>query len=439
MKTDIILITPLHPCLNPRLVKEADALAEAGYRVGVIAPVFSSWACDADKAYADRAWTIVERPQYGPHAPAMSRFVEIARRTAAMTWVHLFGVNCAAAVRAAIHPASPLLVAAAQRHRADLYIAHVMPALPAVALAARAHGARYAYDAEDFHLGEPPSGPGSDHRRELICAVEAPYLKECAYVTASSPDIADAYASAYHIATPVTVLNVFPTYQAPSGPTAAGTAAPGPSIYWYSQTIGLDRGLSSAIRAIGQSTTKPYLYLRGNVCKATSAALMSVARDAGVEDRVHFLAPALPEKLVGLASRYDIGLCSEPGGTENNKRALANKLLVYLLAGLPALISDTPAHLRFATGAGGATEVFTADEPDSLAKAIDHVLGSPTRLARMRAEAWRLGQTKYNWDIEKAKFLEQVDRAIGPPMTLHQRGARACGHPGPGRVDLGEA
>jgi glycosyltransferase involved in cell wall biosynthesis len=352
--------------------------------------------------------------------------------------MRIVGVKSAAAARAAIHPASSLLKAAARRHPADLYIAHVVSALPAVALAARAHGARYAYDAEDFHLGEPPPGSRYDQHRQLIRALEGPYLAGCAYVTAASPGIAEAYASAYGIATPVTVLNVFPKQQALAAPTPTGTAEPSPSIYWYSQTIGLDRGLPCAIKAIGQSRTKPHLYLRGNISEASVTALMSVAREASVEDRIHLLAPVLPDELVGLASSYDVGLCSEVGGTENNKRLLANKLLVYLLAGLPALISDTPAHLRFASESGGATEVFVADDPDSLASAIDRVLGSPSRLAQMRAEAWRLGQTKYNWDIEKFKLLEQVFLAIGPPRRPPQPSARVSKRIRPASVNLSQ-
>ena len=60
------------------------------------------------------------------------------------------------AIHTAWHPLSPELVAAAATVPADLYIAHYPTALPAAALAAQRNGVIYAYDAEDFHLGDPP-------------------------------------------------------------------------------------------------------------------------------------------------------------------------------------------------------------------------------------------------------------------------------------------
>ena len=58
----------------------------------------------------------------------------------------------------AFSPFTGPLTAAAKRVPADLYIAHYPAALPAAAIAARRHGALYAFDAEDFHLGDLPDG-----------------------------------------------------------------------------------------------------------------------------------------------------------------------------------------------------------------------------------------------------------------------------------------
>ena len=42
---------------TPRLVKEADALVEAGYRVTTVTTRFLDWACEADREFDGRAWT----------------------------------------------------------------------------------------------------------------------------------------------------------------------------------------------------------------------------------------------------------------------------------------------------------------------------------------------------------------------------------------------
>ena len=45
----IVLITSGQPALNPRLVKEADLLAEAGYEVIVIYQYWTDWATEVEK------------------------------------------------------------------------------------------------------------------------------------------------------------------------------------------------------------------------------------------------------------------------------------------------------------------------------------------------------------------------------------------------------
>lgn len=409
---DVCIISPQHPSLNPRLVKDADALSEAGYSVVVIAPDFSAWGRAADAEFDNRPWKIVQRPKFGPLAPRWTRANELARRFAAGVVINALPFEFPVVVRAAWHPAAPALVKAASGVKARLYLAHLVAALPAAAIAARRHNALYAFDAEDFHLGEAPDEPQYDLQRRLTRAIEQPYIRGCAYVTAASDGIAEAYAGTYGIPLPTTVLNVFPKTHAPTTAQPRGSAEPGPSIYWYSQTIGNDRGLQSLVRAIGKSRHKPHLYLRGHLSECVKNELLQIAKASGVADRVHFLDLALPHTMEILASQYDIGYCGELGQTGNRKIALANKVFTYLLAGIPTLMSDIPAHRSFSEKVEGAVALFKVDDADSLAQAIDAVLGDPARLAEMRATAWQLGQTRYHWDVEKKKVLGQVDRVF---------------------------
>ena len=207
---DICLITSLHPSMNPRLVKEADALTGAGYRVGVIAPDFSEWGRIADREFQDRMWQIIERPRFGPLSPRFVRIAELGRRALAGFATRMLGWTHPAIVRAAWHPVTPALVAAAKRHRADLYIAHMVSSLSAAAIAASHHGARYAFDAEDFHAGDFPEHPQFAHQKKMGDCIERNYISGCAYVTAASPLIADAYCERYGIERPTVVLNTFP-------------------------------------------------------------------------------------------------------------------------------------------------------------------------------------------------------------------------------------
>jgi glycosyltransferase involved in cell wall biosynthesis len=403
----ICLITPGHLSTDPRLVKEADALASASYDTRIIAADFSRWAREADLSFAGRPWQVVRMLPFGPDAPRFSRAVQLARQHAALL-IAGAGSRWPPIVRAAWHPIAPDLIRAAKRTPADLYIAHYPAALPAAAKAARRHGGLYAFDAEDFHLGDLPDEPQHEPKRRLVRAIEERYLSGCAYITAASPGIAEAYAGAYDIARPTVTLNVFPRSQAPANSTPRGTVEPGPSVYWFSQTIGPDRGLECALHAIRRAQTQPHLYLRGHPASGFVDRLQAMAAEAGAADRLHFLSPAAPCEMERIAASHDVGFVGETGQTRSRRVALTNKLFTYLLAGLPVVMSDIPAHRAFAPEAGAAARLYTTDDADSLAAALDSVLEDPELLAAARAAAFRLGQTRFNWDIEKLKLLDLV-------------------------------
>jgi hypothetical protein len=90
---DICIVTQLHVSSNPRVVKEADALTEAGYSVAVIAPDFSAWGREADKEFTERPWKIVESPKFGPLSPPLTRIAELARRAVAGMVVRNLGIE----------------------------------------------------------------------------------------------------------------------------------------------------------------------------------------------------------------------------------------------------------------------------------------------------------------------------------------------------------
>lgn len=403
----ICIITPGHVSTNPRVVKEADALAEAGYSVSVIAANFTPWARTADLSFGTRSWRRAQTLTFGPLSPLPSRIFQGIRQRAAKAVVAV-GVCNASTALAAAHPIGPDLIRAALDVPADLYIAHYTAALPAAAIAARRHEARYAFDAEDFHLGDLPDERKYEAQRRIIRAIETRYLPGCAYVTAAAPGIAGLYADAYRMDPPTVLLNVFPLDEAPSRPTSRGAAEPGPSVYWFSQTIGPRRGLECAVRAIGLARSAPHLYLRGRPAAGYSATLHEIAAECGVADRVHILPPAPPSDMARLASVYDLGLSGEDECTRNRRVALTNKLFTYLLAGLPIVMSETPGQSQIASEFGEAARLYPSDDPMTLAARLDEMLLHPDALASARTASWRLGQARFNWDNEQAKLLDCV-------------------------------
>lgn len=410
----ICLLTPGHLSTNPRLIKEADALAAAGHRVSIIAADYSLWARAADRSFDGRPWRVVRTLPFGPYAPRLKRAVQLLRYHSAKLLTGR-GIMSETLVNTAWHAIAPDLIWAAASVPADLYIAHYPAALPAAAIAARRNRGLYAFDAEDFHLGDLPDDAAFEAERRLLRAIESRYLPECVYTTAASPGIADAYVKAYRIPRPTVVLNVFPRAEGPARPTPAGTVNPGPSVYWFSQTIGPDRGLECAVRAIGRARTRPHLYLRGTPAKGFLDRLHAAAAEVGAADRLHLLPSEAPGEMALLAATYDVGFVGETGHTANRRIALTNKQFTYFLAGVPAVMSDIPSHRAFASEAGGAVRLYAVGDSDRLAAALDALLGNTEMLAGARAAAFDLAQTRFNWDRESDILLNLVEKANRRP------------------------
>jgi hypothetical protein len=393
---------------NPRLLKEADALQAAGYDVTAVVCDYTDALRSADdEIVANVPWRVkrVSRPALGRWTSKMA--AQLVRLLGDMNVV----LPVALAAEAYGGPVRALKRAAATVV-ADLYIAHYVPSLPAVAAAALRHGGMLAFDAEDFHSGEGTSGPEQDLRMAMVQRVESAVLPSCAYVTAASPMIGRAYAEQYGIPAPVTILNVFPTSMSPSaGAVPAGGSAGGLRAYWFSQTIGLDRGLQSFIQAMARTRTAVTLDIRGSNRWGHGDTLLTLARELGIAGRVRLLPLAPPSQMALMASQYDIGLSLETDVTESRRLCLTNKIFTYLLAGVPVLMSDTPAQRALAPDLGAAAAVVSLLDPDGIAATLDRLAPSGT-LALAKEMAAQLGRERYNWDYEKRILLDVVARAF---------------------------
>jgi hypothetical protein len=310
----------------------------------------------------------------------------------------------------ALSRVGPEIRDAAMSVPSDLYIAHNIGALPATFAAAAARSGKVGFDAEDFHSGQRNDDtPLAAFTR----TIERRLLAQSAYVTAAAPGIAEAYRDLCGIPLPTCILNVFPLRDRPLQFRPASTLDP-VRLYWFSQTIGPDRGLEDAVRAMGLlSEHHVELHLRGCWQPGYEARLRRVAAESGVPmDRIISHAPGMPDDMVRLAAGYDVGLALEPGASTNNDIALSNKIFTYLLAGNALLATRTVGQSRLMPDLLAAAAWCEAGQPDSLARALLPWLDQRAALLAARETAWHLGETRFNWDLEKSKFLEVVAGAL---------------------------
>ncbi|MEO0451502.1 MAG: glycosyltransferase [Pseudomonadota bacterium] len=402
----ICIVTPGQLGSNPRVVKEATTLSNAGHDVTVIATKVSDFVEPRDQAIIARANFKIERIPFDRTLSWRGeRMLQVAAQN---SFVERTLPNSADYAYSAF---TRRLTKAAISVPADLYIAHYVAALPAAARAAKKHGARFAFDAEDYHMGDLPDQTEYDAQRQQIKHIEQTYLKNAAYVTAASPGIASAYQAQYAIPLPKVVLNTFP--KADADFVCAIEPLTSPSAYWFSQTIGPDRGLETALQAIAQASVQPHLHLRGTPAQGYEHVLRELADRLNVSDRLHIYAPEPAHKMVALAAQHDVGLVLETGHTENRKIALTNKQFTYMLAGIPSILSDIPAHQAFAEQAPGASFLFRTEDATDLARAFDALLSDTNELRASRESAKTLAHDTFNWETQEPILLDCIAEAVG--------------------------
>jgi glycosyltransferase involved in cell wall biosynthesis len=402
------------------LLKEADALHEAGYDARVVAMRLESAKAEwDDQLMSTRSWCLqtvnARRDSFAERFTWFKAGLRqrMYQRSASLQQWRM-------GVERTFCRYFPEMCRLAAREPADLFIAHNLQALPAAAYAAGHWQAKLGFDAEDFHRGEiRDDDPGQTARRQEIMTIEERYIPRCQYLTAASDGIGEAYARVLGVAKPVTILNVFPLSarqgHTPAEELRAERRGSGLSLYWYSQVIGRDRGLEDALEAVALLRSGVDLHLRGTWAAGYERAFRESARKRGIEDRVHTLAPAPPEELVERAAQHDVGLALEAGLTENRRIAVTNKILNYFLAGLAIAATDVAGQRRIVQDTPGAGVLYKPGDACSLARKLASWRDDPDLLRDAKVQSARYGEERFCWDREKFCLVRAV-RAVCEPQ-----------------------
>ncbi len=390
----ITIVTAGHVSACPRMLKAADALTCAGYNVRLVSVNHTPWTTATDaaiKATRKWSWTVVDYDRVTGarlrrKTGARLRLMQAVARVAGPDRVPL-GVAIRAYSRA-----HDELVRAAVEEPADLIYGGSTGALAAVVETARRLGVPYGIDFEDFHSGET-SGPGSELTNALAARVEAHVIANAAFATAGSPMIADKYRELYGVR-PLPIHNTFSI-----SPVAPPERAMGPlRLYWFSQTLGPTRGLEDVVRAAGKSDAAIELHLRANVIPGYLERLYRLRGD--VAPRLEFVVhePAAPDDMVTLAQPYDAGLACEEPSSPNRLICQTNKLFTYLAAGIPMLMSRTPAQAALESSLGEAAFGYECGDVDGFARAIRRLADDVALRVRSRAAARAAAGRRWHWE-----------------------------------------
>jgi len=392
------------------MLKAADALAGAGFDVRVVSTNHTPWAALTDRrVLATRAWasTVVD---YDRDTARVVQMVTGLRLRTARTLSAAFGsarVPMPVVIRAysRIHDE---LVSAVAAEPADFVYGGTTGALAAVAESASRLRVPYGVDFEDLYSAE--YAPDSGVTNVLAARIERQVIAGAAFCTAGSPMIADAYERAYSVR-PIAVHNTFSLTPLP----AAGERRVRPlRLYWFSQTLGPGRGLEDVVRGIGRMGGAVELHLRARAIPSYVDTLTSLQRD--VAPNLHLVRhdPAAPDEMVRLAQPYDLGLaCDEPIGL-SRQYCLANKIFTYLAAGVPVVMSRTPAQARLETHLEGSAFGYDCGDVDGIARVLSRFVEDSSLLKQARCAARAAAEQRWHWEHpeDRGALLAAVAGAI---------------------------
>ena len=404
-KLKVVIVTTGQPSTNPRMLKELDALTSRGYTVKVL---YSHW---ADWAYATDKKLISRYPK--------GTFIEIGGNPFNAKFKYFFSRILHKTIRISrflrhysLARTSYLLISAAIKQNADLYIAHTLGALPPVSKAAERGKVPLGFDAEDYHSGESatPSLHGT-------IEIQNKYFPKLNYLTVSSPLIGEAYQQIFPGIKTVVINNVFSRSFLQPGIKlyAKGDVL---KIFWFSQTISAKRGIEDVIIAMGKLVNgKVSFSLLGYCADNVRRHLLRTAQENGLNPtQITFLEPVEPSQIFKIAADHHIGMATETGHDENNRIALSNKIFTYILSGLAVVASDTPAQKKFINENSQIGKIYKSGNNEELADIFRYFLEQDAELNNCRKNSISLAAEELNWEKESKKFLSLID------SVLHKKG-----------------
>ena len=409
----MVLLTGNHPASNPRVVKEADALTEAGYRVTVVGGAFLPELHDRDqKILKERGWSY--RKAYdltcGGPGPLL---LKLQRKLGELAWQKLGLAN-----QWQLFYGTGRLLKAALEIDADLTIAHWEPALPAAVELMR-KGKRVGVDMEDWFSEDLLPEARRARPIRLLKELEKNLLCDGVHSTCTSEVMADALVEAYGCRRPTVIRNVFPLkdretidgkwkdrpgmarWMSSNDPEAVRPKEAPVSIHWFSQTVGPGRGLEALFQALDGLEGDWELHLRGNL-RGHEGWLEKVC-PTGLRARLKVHGLVENEELLSRIAEHDIGFAGELHEPISRNLTITNKFFQYLQGGLAVVASDTKGQEEAASLAEKAVQVFPCGDSTALRHAVARWILSSDTLGKARQAAWGTG-VKLCWEKEAERY-----------------------------------
>lgn len=396
-----------HLCTAPRPVKEADALAAAGFEVSVHGLWFDSRLVERDEnlvrgrrwrfePYADARVDSARGRRLWFRLRAKHRFARALFTYGRTTTADAFGYG------------TTRLLSHATKAAADLTIVHSEGGLWA-AHRLRGVGFRVGVDFEDWFSQDLPLESRRGRPIGALAMLEAAALRSGPYVLTTSHALARALADAYSGPEPAVIYNTFPAAGMPARSHAVNPNRI--SLHWFSQTLGSGRGLETLFTTLPHLPPCWQLHLIAEDPDRYGAKLISGLPEA-LRDRVR-IEPTVPNAdLPTRIAEHDIGLALDLSTVPSRNLTITNKLFQYLHAGLAVVASDTAGHREVLDQVPAAGVVYRASDSEALVEALRQLCSDPTRIEKAKRCAREAAAGLFSHERQIPRYATLVTEAL---------------------------
>lgn len=373
---------------DPRVMRDATALVEAGFKVTIID-------IEGDRTYPN------EEDTHGVHFKHifMPSYFTPARFK---PW---FLVKL---VLITIYGVFQLL-----KVQTDIYHAHVERAIPACYIAARIRNKPFIVDTPELTLTDPRYARWSRLNNLVRRMIGHMVSYSAGYITAS-PLYPQELTRLFGVKEMTLILNVPPYHVAVKSNRLREYLNIGPEvrIALYQGYLQHDRQLDRLVRAAAFLEQEIIIVMLGSGPEETVSELKSLIISEGVADRVKII-PAVPyDELLEWTASANIGLTAvAPDQSLNNRLCLPNKFFEYLMAGLPVLSLqyDAIAEMikRYNVG-----KVLSSVTPQDIGAAINEMLADHEKLVHMSSNALAAAKQEFYWEKESQKLIALYENIL---------------------------
>jgi hypothetical protein len=387
----ITIITGQHLVSNPRVWKEANLLAESGYRVRI----FTTW--HTSQYLVDDRMLIDDSIDYKSSFSLIYshlNFINILFAKATLKLANLiyllFGI--CSYYQLIYWPKNQLK--SILKTSTDLFICHQEVGL-LLGTKLLDKGYRVAFDFEDWY-----SEDYLNVKRpvDLLKKAEAKAIKYGLYVTTTSKTLSSKlmlfYSSPKQI---IPIYNTFPLSQINQNKKFKIPS----SVVWFSQSIGPGRGVESFLISLKELTTSLEIHLIGYCTRQYREHLNKFINNTPHTLSYHDLCQH--DDLIILLNKFDIGLALEQDYPLNKSYTISNKIFTYLQLDLNVLASKTIGQLELKNSFKDRITYVDLNNTNEIVQGLKYLLEK--KIYSSEKDSF---PEEYSWDFQKQKMLSLI-------------------------------